>query len=100
MFYNNGSLRVMAADALAEQRAIFDRLRIPYELLTPAEVPHRWPQVDFDEYESVFYEPAGGVVKGRESMIPVAEEIGRTACRERGGQYGETQECHVSLNNK
>src|SRR3546814_16204739 len=25
MFYNNGSLRVMAADALAEQRAIFDR---------------------------------------------------------------------------
>src|SRR3546814_15258146 len=38
MFYNNGSLRVMAADALAEQRAIFDRLRIPYELLTPAEV--------------------------------------------------------------
>src|SRR3546814_15991105 len=63
----------MAADALAEQRAIFDRLRIPYELLTPAEVHHRWPQVDFDEYESVFYEPAGGVVKARESMIAVAE---------------------------
>src|SRR3546814_16454793 len=77
MFYNNGSLRVMAADALAEQRAIFDRLRIPYELLTPAEVHHRWPQVDFDEYESVFYEPAGGVVQARESMIAVAEAFMR-----------------------
>src|SRR3546814_19653166 len=67
----------MAADALAEQRACFDRRRIPYELLTPAEVHHRWPQVDFDEYESVFYEPAGGVVKARESMIAVAEAFMR-----------------------
>src|SRR3546814_20625021 len=77
MFYNNGSLRVMAADALAEQRAILDRLRIPYELLTPAEVHHRWPQVDFDEYESVFYEPAGGLVHAREALISVADALMR-----------------------
>src|SRR3546814_18503388 len=71
----------MAADALAEQRAIFDRLRIPYELLTPAEVHHRGPQVAFEQYESVFYEPAGGGLKARESMIPGVEAIkmGRAA---------------------
>lgn len=73
LFYNNGSLRVIAADALAEQRAIFDRLSIPYELLSADEVHHRWPQVRFDDAETVFYESTGGVVKAREAMIAVAE---------------------------
>lgn len=73
MFYNNGSLRVIEAGNLGQQRAIFDRLAIPYEVLSPDEVHHRWPQVDFSEYQHVFYETTGGVVKARESMIGVAE---------------------------
>jgi len=73
LFFNNGSLRTIRDDELAEQQAIFDRLAIPYELLTPDEIRHRWPQVDFPEYDKVFYETTGGVVKARESMIAVAE---------------------------
>lgn len=73
LFYPNGSLRTIAPAALAAQRAIFERLGVPYEVLSPDEVHRRWPQVDFSEYESVFYEPTGGVVKARESMIAVSE---------------------------
>ncbi|WP_226632266.1 NAD(P)/FAD-dependent oxidoreductase [Novosphingobium profundi] len=73
LFYPNGSLRTMSADALAEQRALFDRLSVPYEVLSPDEVHARWPQVDFSEYETVFYEPTGGVVKAREAMVAASE---------------------------
>ena len=73
MFYNNGSLRYVRSDALPEQRGVFDRLGLPYEVLTSDEVHYRWPQVDFSEYDRIFYEPTGGVVKAREAMIAVAE---------------------------
>jgi glycine/D-amino acid oxidase-like deaminating enzyme len=75
LFYNNGSLRTLEAQEMAAQREIFDRLSVPYEVLTPDEVHHRWPQVDFSEYEHVFYETTGGVVKAREAMIAVAENF-------------------------
>lgn len=73
LFYNNGSLRTMDADALTAQRATFDRMGVPYEVLKPEEVSQRWPQVNFDEYDAVLYEPSGGVVKAREAMIAVTE---------------------------
>jgi len=73
LFYPNGSLRVLDAEELPAQRTIFDRLAIPYEVLSGGEVNHRWPQVDLSEYEQVFYETTGGVVKAREAMIAVAE---------------------------
>lgn len=74
LFYNNGSLRVLAsAQALAAQRATFDRHKIPYEVLSAEEVAYRWPQVDFTGNDAIFYETTGGVVKAREAMIAVAE---------------------------
>lgn len=73
MIYANGSLRVMRAPELAAQRAVFDKLGLTYELLTPDEVHRRWPQIRYDDAETVVYEPGGGIVKARESMIAVAE---------------------------
>lgn len=81
MIYPNGSLRVMRAPELAAQREIFDRLKLAYELLTPGEVQKRWPQVRYDDADTIVYEPGGGVVKARESMIAVAEAFAR-----KGGQ--------------
>jgi glycine/D-amino acid oxidase-like deaminating enzyme len=75
MFFNNGSLRIIHSGGMVDQRAVFDKLGIAYELLTPDEVHHRWPQVDFSEHETIFYEPSGGVVKAREAMIGVAENF-------------------------
>lgn len=73
LFYNNGSLRIIAPDILPGQAAIFDRLGIDYEILSPGEVHYRWPQVDFTGYQQIFHEPSGGIVKAREAMIAVAE---------------------------
>lgn len=73
LIYPNGSLRVVSPASLAAQRPIFDRLGLPYEILTPDEVHARWPQVRYDDAEAVVFEPKSGVVKARESMIAVAE---------------------------
>lgn len=75
MFYNNGSLRYISPAGRGVQEAVFDRMGLPYEVLTPDEVHYRWPQVDFSEYDQIFYEPTGGVVKAREAMIAVAENF-------------------------
>jgi sarcosine oxidase len=77
LYYPNGSLRVMASAEMAAQRAVFDKLGIGYDVLSPDEVRHRWPQVNYDDAEAIFYEPTGGVVKARESMIAVAEAFAR-----------------------
>ena len=77
LIFPNGSLRVIERDELAPQKAIFDRLKLPYEMLKPAEVSKRWPQVRFDDVDEIFFEPQSGVVKARESMIAVAETFVR-----------------------
>ncbi|MBN8831750.1 MAG: FAD-dependent oxidoreductase [Sphingomonadales bacterium] len=73
LYYPNGSLRVIREAELAPQKAIFDRLGIPYEAIGPDEVRKRWPQLNYDDSPHIFYETTGGIVKARESMIAVAE---------------------------
>lgn len=73
LYYPNGSLRVSGSAQIAVQRAIFDRLGVSYEMLGPAEVRKRWPQINYDDTATIFYEHSGGVVKARESMIAVSE---------------------------
>jgi glycine/D-amino acid oxidase-like deaminating enzyme len=52
-------------------------------------VRHRWPQLNYDDVPSVFYEPHGGVVKARETMIAVAEVFARKG--------GEMRIGHVTI---
>ncbi|WP_374572072.1 NAD(P)/FAD-dependent oxidoreductase [Phenylobacterium sp.] len=73
VIYANGSLRVVSPAALAAQQPIFERLGLPLEILTPEEAHARWPQVRYDDAETVIFEPKSGAVKARESMIAVAE---------------------------
>lgn len=75
LFYPNGSLRVMSDETLAIQASVFDKLNLKYEVLTNSEVHYRWPQVRYEDAETVFYEHGGGLVKARESMIAVSEAL-------------------------
>jgi glycine/D-amino acid oxidase-like deaminating enzyme len=81
LYFPNGSLRVMRDAELTAQKAIFDRMGIPYEAIGPDEVRKRWPQLNYDDTPQMLYESAGGVVKARESMIAVAETF-----MQKGGQ--------------
>jgi glycine/D-amino acid oxidase-like deaminating enzyme len=81
LIFANGSLRVPDADEMGPQRAIFDNLKLPYEMLSPAEVSRRWPQVRFDDVQEIFFEKNSGIVKAQQAMVAVSE-----AFMQKGGQ--------------
>ncbi len=62
---------------LAAQRAIFDRLKIPYEIVGQDELRRRYPQINFDDIGVAFVEtPASSaVLKARESVVAVADRF-------------------------
>jgi glycine/D-amino acid oxidase-like deaminating enzyme len=69
---------------LAAQKAIFDKLGIPYEILQQDELRRRYPQINFDDVGFAFAEtPASSaVLRARDSMIAVAEMFAR-----KGGEF-------------
>lgn len=79
LVFPNGSFSFTGARDTAAQTAIFDRHKLPYEMLDAAEARRRWPQVRFSDEEGVFYEPRSGVVLARESMVAVAEAFAHKA---------------------
>jgi sarcosine oxidase len=60
---------------LTAQKAIFDRLSIPYEILGPDELRHRYPQINFDDIGVAFAETtaSSAILKARESVIAVSD---------------------------
>lgn len=62
---------------LSAQRAIFDRLNIPYEIADQNQLRHRYPQINFDDVALAFIEtPASSaVLRARESVLAVAERF-------------------------
>jgi sarcosine oxidase len=77
LVYQSGSFSFMTPKALAVQKGVFDKLGVPYEVLSAGEARRRWPQANFADDEIVFYEPRSGVVKARESLIAVSEAFTR-----------------------
>lgn len=77
LIYANGGLRAVTPAALAAQRPIFERLGLVHEVLTPDEVHARWPQIRYDDVDTIIFERKAGAVKARESMIAVAEAFER-----------------------
>ncbi len=64
------------------EKAIFAKLKIPYEVLSADECKKRWPQGGFDGDERALYEPRAGIVKAREALIAVTEVF-----QQKGGTY-------------
>ena len=80
--YPSGGLRVVPADDIAQQMAVFDRLGHPYDVLTSDEVRARWPQVCYEETDPVLYEPNSGTLAARDALIAVVARF-----EARGGKY-------------
>ncbi|MEE4360125.1 MAG: FAD-dependent oxidoreductase [Pseudomonadales bacterium] len=82
IIYANGVLSTNdPADKLAIETTTFEKLEIPFEMLGPDELRYRWPQARWDDVDHALYEPQGGTVKARESIIAAAELFER-----KGGQ--------------
>lgn len=64
-------------NGLGAQRAIFDKLRIPYDILTQSELQKLYPQIGFDDVALAFREtPASSaVLKARENVLFLAEAL-------------------------
>jgi glycine/D-amino acid oxidase-like deaminating enzyme len=76
MIYANGVLSPNEPKvALEQERIIFEKLKIAYEVLSQAELKARWPQARFDDVEYALFEPEAGTVKARESIIAVSEVL-------------------------
>jgi glycine/D-amino acid oxidase-like deaminating enzyme len=73
LVFPSGAFTILSAERMAAQKAAFDRLSLPYEILDAADARRRWPQVTFADDERLFFEPRAGGVKARESMIAVSE---------------------------
>ena len=73
--YPSGGLRCLTRDDVETQRAVFDALRQPYELLTADEVRSRWPQIGYVERPYILYEPNSGTLAARDAMTAVVEHF-------------------------
>jgi glycine/D-amino acid oxidase-like deaminating enzyme len=77
LVFPSGSFSFLTPQARAIQQTVFDRLKVPYEVLQTEEARRRWPQINFADGEIAFYEPRSGVVKANASMVAVAEAFAR-----------------------
>jgi sarcosine oxidase len=70
--------------SLAAQKDIFDKLKIPYEIVPQNELEKRWPQINFDDVGVAFYESdkSSAVLKARDNCLLLAEMF-----EKKGGVY-------------
>lgn len=71
LLYACGSLRLLDCEALAAQRAVFDRLGHPCEALDGDEIGYRWPQVDLPG-DHILYEPRSGILSAKRALTALA----------------------------
>lgn len=84
LFFNTGDLilRPESEDSfIVHNRASWDKLGIPYEVLSIDEVRYRWPQINTEGMNAALYEPRAGVVRARRACEVVAERF-----RHQGGK--------------
>ncbi len=62
---------------LEDQKAIFDRLKLPYEVLKPEEMTKRYPQVGFEGVGVGFLDINAGLLKAREAIMAITETFER-----------------------
>ncbi len=62
---------------LEDQKAIFDRLALPYEVLKPEEMAARYPQVGFEGVGVGFLDINAGLLKARDAIFAITESFQR-----------------------
>jgi len=58
---------------LEDQKAIFDRMSLPYDVLQPEEMTKRYPQVGFEGVGVGFLDINAGLLKAREAIMAITE---------------------------
>ncbi len=98
LFFNTGDL-ILREELRPDEEdtmANWDTLGVPYEVLTPDEVNHRWPWIHFENLGFALYEPQAGVVRARRAIESVAEvfrqeggtiKLGRAAIGDKDGTH-------------
>lgn len=83
LFFNTGDL-ILREDPedrfVVNNKTSWDKLGIPYEVLSIDEVRYRWPQINVEGINAALYEPRAGVARARRSCEVVAESF-----RQKGG---------------
>jgi len=84
LFFRTGQIQVTKdwSATLTATRATFDRLRVPYEVLSPDDLRKRFPLINATDGEFGFYTPTTGVLKAREGCVAVANSF-----RRKGGNF-------------
>lgn len=79
LLFPGGRLVMRAAwnKELEDQKTIFDRLKLPYEVLKPAEMTKRYPQVGFEGVGIGFLDVNAGLLKAREAILAITEAFER-----------------------
>jgi sarcosine oxidase len=79
LLFPGGRLVLRAAwnKELEDQKAIFERLKLPYEVLQPEEMARRYPQVGFDGVGVGFLDVNAGLLKAREAIMAITESFTR-----------------------
>ncbi|MGE3888891.1 MAG: NAD(P)/FAD-dependent oxidoreductase [Vicinamibacterales bacterium] len=79
LLYPGGRLVMRRAwnTELEDQKAVFDRLSLPYEVLKPDEMAKRYPQVGFAGVGVGFLDVNAGLLKAREAIMAITEAFER-----------------------
>ena len=77
-----GSLEISArwTQGMEDTKRIYERLRVPFEVLGPDGLRQRWPQINPDGIEVAMYEPGAFLIKAREAVMASVD-----AFQEKGG---------------
>lgn len=105
VFFDTGDLifREDFEPFLENTRAIWDRTGVQYEVLSPAEVHYRWPNVfGLEDIGVALYEQQAGVVRARRSCEAVADTFRMTGgevliARARAGRVSDGRLHDVTL---
>jgi glycine/D-amino acid oxidase-like deaminating enzyme len=84
LFFETGRLLLAPAwdESLQQTKKVLDQERVPNEVLTPADLERRYPQMNPEGIGVALFEPTTGVLKAREGCIAVAEAFER-----KGGRF-------------
>src|SRR4029453_5331245 len=85
LFYQCGGLQVNRewTRQITATRAVFDKLKISYEVVKHEVLVKRWPQLATESVEFFgFYTPYGGVLKAHDACVAVARSF-----EKKGGKF-------------
>jgi glycine/D-amino acid oxidase-like deaminating enzyme len=94
LLYETGRLLLAPEwdDSLKVTKAVLDKFRVPNEVLTPAELRRRYPQMNPERVGVALFEPTTGVVKAREGCLAVVEAFQKKGGRLRIGKANPGRE--------